>query len=260
MKQSKNDNFDKYSYYLRSVQSPKYDVEFFRDTYKEIRNKWPKTLSEDFCGTFNICCEWVKLDSKFEAVGVDLDVEPIHYGQSHNFKDLHKNQQERIHILNKNVLDKNLPQVDILAAMNFSYYLFKERKQLVKYFSNVHRRLNKKGIFIMDAFGGPACQCANEEETEHKDFSYYWDQDSYDPLTNYAQFYIHFKRKGEKKREKVFSYDWRMWSLPELKDILVDAGFSKVHIYWEDDNDGEFKKIHKGEEVEAWVAYLISEK
>ena len=80
----------------------------------------------------------------------------------------------------------------------------------------------------------------NEEETEHDGFSYFWDQDSYDALTNFGQFYIHFKRKGEKKREKVFSYDWRLWSIPELKECLLEAGFEKTVVYWE----GTLSLIH----------------
>ena len=45
----------------------------------------------------------------------------------------------------------------------------------------------------MDCVGGSECYEANEEETDHEDdgFSYFWDQDSYNPITNEAQFYIH---------------------------------------------------------------------
>ena len=73
------------------------------------------------------------------------------------------------------------------------------------------------------------------------------------------------KRKGEKKRERVFSYDWRMWTIPELKEIMEDAGFKKVHVYWEGsdedgDGDGEFTRVTQGEECESWVAYVVGEK
>lgn len=56
-----------------------------------------------------------------------------------------------------------------------------------------------------------------------------------------------------------------MWSIPELKDILLDAGFKNVRVYWEEDDEdgdgtGEFKEVQVGEEVEAWVAYLVAEK
>ena len=54
-----------------------------------------------------------------------------------------------------------------------------------------------------------------------------------------------------------------MWSIPELKDCLKEAGFSETKVYWEGtDEDGEgdgvFEVVEKGEECEAWVAYLVS--
>ena len=27
-------------------------------------------------------------------------------------------------------------------------------------------------------------------------------------------------------------YDWRHWRLADLKDVLKDAGFSTVHVFW----------------------------
>ena len=54
-------DFDKYKYYLDSVQSPDTDVEFIRSCYREARKRDPVTLREDFCGTFMISCEWAKL-------------------------------------------------------------------------------------------------------------------------------------------------------------------------------------------------------
>lgn len=96
-------------------------------------------------------------------------------------------------------------------------------------------------------------------------YSYYWDQDCFDPITNEAQFYIHFKRRGEAKRQEVFSYDWRMWSIPELRDLLVEVGFSATYVYWEgSDKNGEgngiFTRAERGEECEAWVAYIVAAK
>jgi len=105
----------------------------------------------------------------------------------------------------------------------------------------------------------------NEEETEHKGFSYFWDQDSFDPVTNFAEFYIHFKRKGEKKRKKVFSYQWRMWTIPEIRECMEEVGFQKTHVYWEGsdedgDGNGEFKRVEQGEDCDSWVAYVVAEK
>lgn len=258
-------DFDKYYYYRKSVQSPDNDVLFFRRTYRELTGTFPKTLCEDFCGTFDICCEWVKLGPELEAMGIDLEPETLQYGKKNYLSKLSEQQQKRIKVVEGNVLDTNFGQSDIVVALNFSYFLFKKRSQLKAYFEAAYSRVKEGGIFIADCFGGSQCQEPNEEETEHDGFSYYWDQDSFDPVTNHAQFYIHFKVKGEKKRERCFEYDWRMWSIPEIREIMEEAGFKATHVYWEGtdedgEGDGEFRRVTEGEECEAWVAYVVAEK
>lgn len=264
---SPNKSFDKYYYYSAAVQSPKSECEFFAKTYKSINKKLPETMREDFCGTFQICCEWTKLNKNFKAIGVDLSEEPINYGKEHYLKNLKKDDFNRVKILKKDVRSNDLPSTDIVCALNFSYFCFKERKELLKYFKSVHNSLNQKGLLILDCFGGSDCYEPNEEETEHDEekFSYFWDQDTFNPINNHANFHIHFKRQGEKKRKRVFSYDWRMWSLAELKDILDEAGFSSSKVYWEKDDDdgggnGEFYPTEVGESCESWVVYIVAKK
>ena len=261
----KSKNFDKYWYYNKSVQSADADVEFFVNTYKELKNKKPKIFREDFCGAFKLSCEWVKLDPGFQSVGIDIDLEPTQYGKKNYLSKLSKDQQSRVRIINGNVLSEKNPKADIIAACNFSYFIFKERETMKNYFSNNQKALNKNGIFILDIFGGSQCYEPNEEEVEHKGFSYFWDQDSYDPISNESMFYIHFKPKGQKKIKKVFSYDWRIYSIAEIKDLLKEVGFKKIHVYWEgtDENgegDGEFRPATQGEDCESWIAYIIAEK
>lgn len=266
-KKKKLPPFDKYFYYKESVQGPESDVLYLRDTYKSLVGQQPLVLREDFCGTFLICCEWVKLGPKYKAIGVDLDPEPLAYGKEHYLAELSPSEQERLAILQENVLQNNLAKADIICALNFSYFIFKERQILKNYFQNVYDGLLENGVFIIDCFGGSKCYEANEEETAYEDekYSYFWDQDNFNPVTNEAQFYIHFKRKGEKKREKVFSYDWRLWSIPELRDIMKEVGFKASHVYWEGtDKNGEgngiFERTEQGEECESWVAYIAGVK
>lgn len=257
--------FDKYEYYHRSVQSAESDVVFLRKTYKELRGREPQTLREDFCGTFSLSCEWVKLAPKFEAFGVDLDPEPLEYGRSHNLSNLKADQQKRVHLQEGNVLTSKLPTADLAIAMNFSYFVFKDRDVMKSYFANVYKSLKKDGVFVVDVFGGSQCHDEIEESTDHKSFKYYWDQTGFDPVTNRALFHIHFKPKGQKKVERVFTYDWRMWSIPELRELMSEVGFKKTHVYWEGttksgEGDGVFTRTEKGEACLSWIAYIAAEK
>ena len=50
-----------------------------------------------------------------------------------------------------------------------------------------------------------------------------------------------------------------MWSIPEVVEIMKEAGFAKTYIYWEGtDTDGEgdgvFTQVEKGEDCESWVS------
>lgn len=258
--------FDKYFYYTQSVQSADTDVLFLNKIYKELNNSSPITLREDFCGTFALCCEWVQLGANKQACGVDLSTEPTEYGKKYYLPQLSQSEKKDINIYNEDVLVKdNFGKFDVVVAQNFSYCVFKQRQSLLQYFLESKKRLNKNGLFVIDCFGGEKCASPNEEETEHEEegFSYFWDQDSFDPTSNEAQFYIHFQLEDKKKQEKVFKYDWRLWSLQELKEVLLEAGFSDVFIYWEkDDNEGggtgDFYITAGEENCEAWVAYIVA--
>ena len=256
--------FDKYKLYTKAVQSPEGDVEFLRDTYKEIKGKVPKILREDFCGTFALSSQWVKLHKNHQAYGVDLDPEPMEYGKANYFRKLSPEQQKRLHLIEGDVLRVELPKADLTAALNFSYFLFKTRAQLKEYFQRVYESLNKDGIFLVDVFGGGQCHDAIVDKIVHKNFTYYWDQTGYDPVSNEALFYIHFK-VGSKKIEKVFTYDWRIWSIPEVREIMTEVGFKKTYIYWEGSNkkgrgNGLFSRTEKGEPCLSWIAYVVGEK
>jgi SAM-dependent methyltransferase len=262
-------SFNKYELYLQSVQSPDVDVVFYRKVFRDLRRQEPTTFREDFCGTFALCTEWVKLNSKNVAYGLDLDLQPLEYGRAHHFTSLAEAQQKRLHIHQQNVLKatvgNKIPRVDIIAAVNFSYFIFKTKKQLLNYFTQVLKGLKPGGVFIVDLFGGSECCGENEEKTSYKKFNYFWHQHGFDPVTAEAKFSIHFQIKGQKKMEDVFTYDWRMWTIPEVREIMLEAGFKKTHVYWEGTNshgggNGVFSHTEIGEECEAWIAYVVGEK
>lgn len=255
---------EKYRLYLGSVQNPAADIKFVTKEYKSLYGKAPLTLREDFCGTGMMACEWVEQSPEHKAWGIDLDMEPLAYGVVNHYDDLNEDEQSRMKYINGNVMSKYDFKTDIVVAFNFSYFLFKKRADLLKYFTTVRASMKKEGAFFIDLFGGTEARQELEESVKHKDHTYYWDCESYNPLTAECLYHIHFKTKDGVKHEKVFTYDWRMWDARELLDILEDAGFSKTHIYWEGvDKDGTgngvFKKSLKAENCESWVTYICAQ-
>jgi len=65
--------------------------------------------------------------------------------------------------------------------------------------------------------------------------------------------------------KKAFTYEWRLWTAPEILEVLAEAGFTKSKIYWEGsdedgDGNGVFTPEDKGEADLAWIAYIVAEK
>lgn len=257
--------FDRYALYHEAVQSPETDVEFYEKAYFDIvKSKNLTTLREDFCAGGAISAEWVKLNKKYKSCGLDLDPEPLEYGRKTYISKLNPDQQSRVTLIEKNVLESGIPKADIVAAVNFSYCIFKKRTLLKKYFQNVYDSLNADGLFVIDIFGGSQCADMIEDRTKFKKMTYYWDQQSFDPVTNEALFQIHFRFKN-KKYENVFTYDWRLWTIPEVKDIMTEVGFDKTIVYWEGTNrkgggNGIFSPVEKGEACLSWIAYVVGQK
>lgn len=255
--------FDKHLYYEKSVQNPSNEVEFISEKFEQLRDRPAKLLREDFCGTAAISCAWVAQDSDNKAWGIDLDSDPIAYGKANHYASLTSDEQKRMKYIQGNVLDTPTPKVDVCFAFNFSYFIFHKRQELKNYFQSVYKSLKSDGIFFLDIFGGPESQTVMTDVMEHDHFKYYWECQKFNPLNNECRFAIHFKRKGEQKRENVFVYDWRMWGLQEVRDILEEVGFKQTHAYWEEDDEdgegsGEFYLSEEEENCDAWVTYIAA--
>ncbi len=251
----------KYDFYERSVQNAENEVEFMNDEYKKIFKKTPNVLREDFCGSGAISCKWVEKDKKAIAHGVDLDPEPIEMGKKRHYSKLTKAQQERMTYRLENVLKTKAPKADIICAFNFSYFIFHARQDLLAYFKTVKKSLNKEGIFFLDIFGGPESQKLVTDTKKLKNLTYYWECQKWNPITHRCLFAIHFRDAKGKKHQNVFTYDWRFWMLPEIQDLLSEAGFSQVKVFWEGEEEdgsgnGIFTEARDGENCDAWVAYI----
>jgi hypothetical protein len=253
----------KYDYYEKSVQNAEGEVEFMRGEFKRFYGHSAFLFREDFCGTGAMSCNWVEQDKNCEAYAVDLDPEPIKMGYIRHHSKLSKPEQKRVHYMQKNVMTVKTPKVDVVCAFNFSYFIFKSRKQMVQYFKAVRKSLNKQGVFFLDIFAGPESQKLITDVKKLKNLTYYWECQHFNPFTHECTFAIHFRDGKGKKHENVFTYNWRFWTMPEIRDILVEAGFSKTIAYWEGDGDdgggdGNFVPAEDAENCDAWVSYIAA--
>jgi hypothetical protein len=256
---------DIHELYEQSVQAVDVEAEFLQDTFRTLRGREAVSLREDFCGTASLACEWVRTGHKRHAIGVDIDASVLDWGRRHRVARLPEIARPRVKLTNDDVLRVTTDTVDIVGAFNFSYFYFKTRERMREYFRRAHAALNADGLFFLDAFGGPDASDIQKEKTKFDGFTYVWDQAEFEPVTGRIVCHIHFKFPDGSKIKRAFTYDWRLWTLPELRELLFEAGFTKVRVYWEGDDgkgggDGIFKEHATGEPDLAWIAYLVAEK
>jgi hypothetical protein len=263
------DTADRHQLYELSVQCSEAVIDFVDATFKQLRGRRASRLREDFCGTANVCCEWVRRRKFNRAIGVDLDRSVLDWGITHQLGALKPSQRKRITLLRENVLTVKTEPMEIILAMNFSYWLFKQRSQLKRYFKRVRNQLAEDGILFMDAYGGYDSYKEIEEEREIEDgdlrFTYVWEQEKYEPISNNLICHIHFDFEDGSRMERAFSYDWRIWSLPEIRELLLETGFSRVTVYWQGfdkhgEPDGVFVPVTEGEADAGWICYIAAEK
>jgi SAM-dependent methyltransferase len=263
--------FDPHHYYLQSVQSPDHDAELLADMYRTHSDKkliqQGLLLREDFAGTAALCFEWVKLNSKHSAIGLDIDKKALAWGDKFYAKQSKKGDYARVELKAMDVLHAHKVKADLICALNFSYFFLKQRQDILKYFKEVRAALKPEGLFILDAFGGPEYMTPSEDKRRSADgsFTFWWVVERYDAITSEIDCRIDFQVKGETLRRKgVFRYHWRLWGLRELCDILQEAGFKKLH-FWAEGLDkkghgnGRFKEVQSEENCQAWLTYIVAQ-
>ena len=256
---------DIHDLYERSVQNVENEIEFLQATFRDIRGRTAHLFREDFCGTASASCQWVRQGPEFQAIGVDIDQSVLDWGRNHRVSRLPSEDQARVSLIESDVMTVESPKVDLLAAFNFSYWIFKERSTMVRYMQRCRDALKDDGVLFMDMFGGPEAFEETKEKTKYDGFTYIWHQAKFHPVTNFMRCHIHFKFPDGSRLKKAFTYEWRLYTAPELRDMLLEAGFSKVTVYWEGEDEdgegnGEFTPDDKGEADLAWIAYIVAEK
>jgi SAM-dependent methyltransferase len=257
---------DRHELYELAVQNVEFEVDFIDRAWRSHRGRLASTLREDFCGTFAASVEWVARRPSNIAVAIDLDRSVLAWGRKRNLIKLPEAEHERLDIRHEDVMKERIEKVDCVVAMNFSYYIFKRRTQLIEYFRSVYGSLVRDGLFIIDAYGGSDSFREIEEERHLDGFTYVWDQNKYNPITGEVLNHIHFRFPDGSEMRKAFTYDWRLWTIAELQEALIEVGFKKTTVYWEGTNqktgegNGKFRPSTRGEACEGWIAYIVGER
>lgn len=263
MTSKKNPLKDLYYLYENSVQNPLEDIKMIHKFHKDFfgKSSKPLRLKEDFCGTFWLSSEWVKNSKEATALAVDLDSKPLSYGAKRASKVLTKEQLARVRVKKQDVRKIEKEKYDAILANNFSYLIFKQRAQLLAYFKSVKKNLSKKGIFVFDLFGGAFCHRSSVEKHsirhEGMKWKYLWEQNGFDSMNNNSKFLIHFELANGKKINKKFTYDWRLWSLAEVLELLEESGFKKVVVY-EDQEKRGYRQVKTIKEEGTWVVQVVA--
>lgn len=257
---------DRHDLYERAVQDTASDVDFLVEAWQDVYGSdgVPLHFREDFCGTAAMCAEWIGRHPDATAEAFDIDAEVLDWGRVRHLAPL-GDDAERITLHQEDVRAPYDRKADVRCAHNFSYQILSRRQELRDYFTKCLEGLSTKGIFVIDLYGGSDSFTEMEEEREIDDgaFTYVWEQRSFHPATGKMDCFIHFRFPDGSKIDEAFSYSWRLYTPPELRDILLEAGFREVRTFFEsfdDDGDGTgvFERDEQGPACEGWIGYMVA--
>ncbi len=229
---------DRFDLYEASVQSPPDMARLLR----AVHGGSPTRLGEDFAGTADLARHWVATVPGGSAVAIDLDAEAL--ARAAGVEGL-------VAIVGDVTEAHDHPPVDVLHAGNFSIGYLHTRSDLLAYLRRAHDRLDPGGLFVCDTYGGESAYALGSVEKQiplphGRHCVYTWEQREADPMTGLVTDVLHFRVFDADEclldLPDAFVYRWRLWSLPELRDAMLEAGFEVVAVYSQlpdaEDEDG----------------------
>lgn len=221
---------DRHALYELCAQNPTRDVRMLR----AMHGGDPRILGEDFSGTAALSRAWTAMSPEMKAVAVDHDPEPLSLARG----------APRVKVVQGDVMSASDP-ADIIGVLNFSICEIHARRVLVKYLRHARSRLKAGGVFVADIYDGADAFLTGRivqyvkapwspRGAKGGRVRYEWEQRHADLLTGRVINAMHFGATWGGRRlrfEDAFVYDWRLWSIRELRDAMVDAGFGVTEVY-----------------------------
>lgn len=280
----------KLALYQRAAQHPQAESSFLYRAYRHYNKNEPALLREDFAGTCAVASAWVTMHPDHQAMAVESHRPTARWARRTATQSL-GDIAEDLHIVEADVLSVDGPKVDITCALNFSTFIYHDRDLLKRYFQNARRGLKRNGLLVIDAYGGPGAMRTGTQtrrvppdsdppevprevppETSPDTaggasplpgFTYHWEQRSFDPITHRTECRIHFVLDDSRRLDSAFIYRWRLWTLPELAELMLEAGFKRSDVWCDrfdpgsQTSDGRYRLTPKMPAREDWVAYVI---
>ncbi|KAJ2400592.1 hypothetical protein GGI23_001937 [Coemansia sp. RSA 2559] len=231
--------------------------------YEYPGRRQAQSLREDFCGTAVLCAEWVNSNpcANRHAYGVDIDPEVIDYAKKHTLEQhIHGSDLDgRIKLVCADVLsvcgddsraqgsnhigERTVPRVDMIASFNYAMCYFHKRRDLVRYLRHSLGNLNDFGLLFCDLFGGhEAVRSGVSRMRNVGAFRYYFRQNSYDLVRSTIRFSLSFRMQDGSMLKDCFTYDFRVYSLCELREAMLEAGFDDVCVWMNVKNSSDFSE------------------
>jgi SAM-dependent methyltransferase len=197
-----------------------------------VHGRGPRVLREDFSGSAALAKAWAAADPAHRSIAVDLDAAVLRRAAG-----------PRVRAVRADAA-RCAVKADLIAATNFPLGYFHERPALVQYLAHTRRCLSPRGVFLADLYGGrdamkPLTIRRRLKGPAGERIEYLWTQVEADPATNLVNDTLSFAvttttRTGTSRTRRfpdAFVYRWRLWSIPELRDALADAGFRRIELY-----------------------------
>lgn len=234
---------NRFDLYELCVQSPAMQARFLRALTRGLQTapaddpRHDLVLAEDFAGSASIARAWAALGPGHRAIIIDRDAEPLEHARARACEHL-GTAFDQLEFRCRDVLHAaphNGPEADVLAAFNFAVCELHERADLLLYLRHARRRLRPGGIAAFDLYLGASAFIPGEAEQvipgPDGPVRYTWEQRAADPLTGRVLNAIHFDLPNGRRLRDVFVYDWRLWSVPELRDAMAEAGFTSTEVH-----------------------------
>ncbi|MBB6431415.1 class I SAM-dependent methyltransferase [Algisphaera agarilytica] len=240
--------------YEHAVQQPWAEAALLGRIYEAMNggeSAW--LLREDFAGTCSVAASWCESHPERQAMAVELHGPTLRWAQRRHAH------IEDLHLVEADVMQIASPKVDLTAALNFSTFIYHDESALLGYLRHARKGLRPGGVFVMDVFGGPGAQRLGTQTRPADGFTYQWEQRAFDPITHRIDCRIHFTLGDGHTIRSAFRYDWRLWTLPELRGLLSKAGFGQVEV-WSEAKNGRIGPAKRLPAAEDWVAYLVAKR